>query len=108
MHILPREVGGQHGDLLLAFCGAGGQSCDARNVLHLVSLGDHLSHLLINWISLSFLHVQRTGFKAATGGPVGQVSPTRSEPGDEGAADRAADTVEDDMEPHVKLVGAKV
>jgi hypothetical protein len=39
---------------------------------------------------------------------VGQVSPTRSEPGDEGAADRAADTVEDDMEPHVELVGPKV
>jgi hypothetical protein len=50
MHILPLEVGGRHGDLLLAFCDAGGQSGGARNVLYLFSFGDHLSHLLINWI----------------------------------------------------------
>src|SRR5918996_6146283 len=57
MHVLPLEVGGRHGDLLLAFCDAGGQSCDARNVLCFIIFGNHLSHLLINWIRcLSFAY----------------------------------------------------
>src|SRR5919106_826056 len=54
MHILPLEVGERHGDLSLAFCDAdarqpygSGLRCGARN---LIFFGDHLSHLLINWI----------------------------------------------------------
>src|ERR671918_368374 len=60
MHVLPREVGDRHGDLLLAFCNAGRQTCDARNVLCFIILGNHLCHLLINWIRcLSFTYSAR-------------------------------------------------
>lgn len=42
MHIPPLEVGDRHGEVQLALCGL--------DVFNLRCLGDHGSHLLINWI----------------------------------------------------------